>query len=546
MKSYSYLKAGLYAVLTAIVVVALTYLGARFAGMSFLPFDLFDWLSRTLPGAVITLSIDTMVKSIHLLHLGPTASTAKLAEESIAIVLFLILGGLFGIVVAFFGRQRNGSIRSSGIIVGIVLWLLAIFAEVSVGFPQVQGSAILYSVLWLGLILVGWGWVLARLLEVSLPIETETEKSGISRRQFLYLIGLGSVAVVVTAVGVRLLAEEQQPAVPSTGATKPPEIPPANASNTSGPAESPSEPTLQARFPQVPGTRPELTSNQDFYRIDIDTRPPEVDVSTWRLKLSGLVNKPMALSLDELRSRKAYSQVITLECISNTIGGDLISTARFTGIRFKDLLEEAGLQPSAKEIAIQAVDGFYESVTMEDAMDERTLLVYEMNGEPLPREHGYPLRIYIPNRFGMKQPKWIDSMQVIDHPGPGYWVDRGWSATAIVKTTSVIDTIYTEGRQAGSDIVPVGGIAYAGARGISKVEVQIDNGPWQEAELRTPPLSPLTWVQWRFAWQAQPGQHQVRVRAYDGEGNLQETRETPPHPNGASGIDEQSATVLPN
>jgi hypothetical protein len=137
----------------------------------------------------------------------------------------------------------------------------------------------------------------------------------------------------------------------------------------------------------------------------------------------------------------------------------------------------------------------------------------------------------------MKQPKWITSLAAIDHHGPGYWVDRGWSEEAIPQTTSVIDTVPTDAYDAQTGILPIGGIAYAGARGISKVEVQVDNGPWEMAELRNPPLSPLTWVEWRYQWKAVIGQHTFRVRAYDGTGQLQKAESTDTYPDGATGLD---------
>jgi DMSO/TMAO reductase YedYZ molybdopterin-dependent catalytic subunit len=286
-----------------------------------------------------------------------------------------------------------------------------------------------------------------------------------------------------------------------------------------------------------------LTANKNFYRIDINTLPPRVDGENWRLEVTGLVSRPLSLSLAELRSRPAVSQAITLECISNLLGGDLISTSLWTGVRLKDILEEAGLQDGARAVYIESVDGFYESVPMTEAMDDRTLLVYAMNGEPLPVEHGFPLRIYIPNHFGMKQPKWITRMEIIDNERPGYWVDRGWSESAIPPTTSVIDAVAVDDYDASTGVLPIGGIAYAGARGISKVEVQVDDGSWQEAELRSPPLSPLTWVQWRFNWKSVLGRHTFRVRAYDGTGALQETEPSPPHPDGATGIHSVGETT---
>jgi hypothetical protein len=270
---------------------------------------------------------------------------------------------------------------------------------------------------------------------------------------------------------------------------------------------------------------------------------PNVDGGKWRLEVKGLVDHPLHLSLDEIHARPSVSQAVTLECISNEVGGDLTSTSPWTGVRLKDILAEAGLKPGAKEIYIQAADGYYESVPMSDAMDDRTILAYLMNGEPLLVEHGYPLRIYIPNRFGMKQPKWITSLEVIDHPATGYWVERGWSNEAIPPTTSVIDAVDTDAYDPQTGLVPVGGIAYAGARGISKVELQVDDGPWEPAELRTPALSPLTWIQWRYLWKSQIGQHTFRVRAYDGTGLLQAAEPAPPAPDGATGIDSTNAFI---
>ena len=210
---------------------------------------------------------------------------------------------------------------------------------------------------------------------------------------------------------------------------------------------------------------------------------------------------------------------------------------------FKLVLQQAGVQAGAKAVDMQAVGGFYESVPMAEAMDERYLLVYSLNGAPLSAPHRYPLRIYIPNHFGMKQPKWIQSMKVVAQPQIGYWVERGWDEQAIVKTTSVIDAVDTQGNSQ-AKVVPVGGIAYSGARGISKVEVQVDNGEWQAAELRDPPLSPLTWVQWRFLWSASPGRHVLSVRCYDGDGKLQDATRAEPFASGATGYDQKSAIIV--
>ena len=514
--------------LTSLPVMGVSYLAERLLQVPFIPFDVFDWMARVLPGQVITTTIDLMVAVIRGLNLGPTASTAKLAEQGQAIGLFILTGAVLGAALGVFGRGSQNPVRL-GLIAGAVLLIGIIPVELSVGFPQ-AGPGL--SLVWLALLFGAWGvslvWLNAR---ARLAQEQEPEAS-ISRRQFLYLVGGGTIVVTVGSVGLASLLESGEAEGPATTALPTPDL-----ADTTGPASSPPDDVLARRIMPAPGTRDELTSNEDFYRIDINTRPPEVDGAGWTLQVDGLVEQPLALTLDDLRTFPAVSQVITLECISNPVGGDLISTSRWTGARLKDVLDRAGMSPSATEAYVTAADSFYESITMSDITDPRTLLVYEMNGVPLSKEHGFPLRVYIPNRHGMKQPKWIERIELIDRHGPGYWVDRGWDAQAIVHTTSVVDAVDTAAADAGSGTVPIGGIAYAGARGISKVEVQVDDGPWVEAVLRAPALSPLSWVQWRYDWPYTSGRHSIQVRAYDGKGQLQVTERRPPSPSGATGID---------
>jgi hypothetical protein len=207
------------------------------------------------------------------------------------------------------------------------------------------------------------------------------------------------------------------------------------------------------------------------------------------------------------------------------------------------LLPDWRLKPGATHLKIRSADDFFEVVSL-DAIraDPRIMLTYAWDGVPLPREHGFPLRIYIPDIHGMKQPKWIESIEAIDHWEPGYWVERGWNKVAEVHATSVIDTVAVDMTIIGPDhrkLVPIGGIAYAGARGISKVEVQTDGGPWEQAELRTP-LSQLTWVIWRYNWPYQPGMHTFTVRCYDANGTPQIATPSPPEPNGATGLYSRS------
>jgi DMSO/TMAO reductase YedYZ molybdopterin-dependent catalytic subunit len=534
MKRVSIIKAGFLGGLVGGAAIAVSYLGHRIISLPYIPFDIFDWLARVLPGRLLAFSIDAMVAVIRALSLGPTAATAKLAEQGMALVQFAVGWVIFGAVLGFVGRRRPAPVPLLGVIGGGFLFAATLGIEIA---RDVRRAASPVTLVWLAVILWGGGALLGRGVAATSPTPDDSPGQNISRRRFLHLVGLGSFTVMVSAAGVSILSKK---AKASENTVDQEEL--LRATGTSGPAASPLAEDLEKRFPAVPGTRPEVTKNQDFYRIDINLQPPKVDGETWRLKVEGLVDRPLTLSLQDIHARPRQTQAITLSCISNPVGGDLISTTFLTGVPFKLILEEAGLKKGVQEIFIESVDGFYESVPLAEAMDGRTLLVYAMNGEPLPTGHGFPLRIYIPGHYGMKQPKWIKRIEAIDHRGPGYWVDRGWSATAMVRTTSVIDVVAGL-RMPKAGVIPVGGIAYAGARGISQVEIQVDDGPWEKAELRAPALSPLTWVQWKYLWKSTPGKHTLRVRAYDGTGKVQESQEHGTFPDGATGISKKTADI---
>jgi DMSO/TMAO reductase YedYZ molybdopterin-dependent catalytic subunit len=458
--------------------------------------------------------------------------------------------------------NRRTWLERAGLVGGAVLWVGMVVVEASL---PATSSGIFLSVTWLLILLAGWGWQLSRIMELFTrrairPITevVPTVDSGstvlerqMTRRNMLALAGTGAISVVILYLGLEKFSQAGTAIAGGSGALSPagsatstPHHIPYGPEYTSGPAASPSPAVLAARFDPAPGTRAEITPVDEFYRVDINALPPAVDGNGWRLNLTGLVKSPVSLTLDEIWARPSITQAVTLSCISNLVGGDLIGSNYWTGIRFKDILDEAGLQSGAQEIAISAADGFYEGLSLDEAMDERTLLVYAMNGEPLTVEHGFPLRLYVPGHYGMKLPKWITQMEVVDHSAAGYWVDRGWSQTAIPQTTSVIDTTAVDRAAVQqSGVMPLGGIAWSGARGISKVEVQIDDQPWAEVQLRNPAVSPLTWVQWRYDWKATPGQHNVQVRATDGSGALQDATPTYPAPEGATGIDSVQISI---
>jgi len=365
-------------------------------------------------------------------------------------------------------------------------------------------------------------------IEKRTDAATEAAVERIDRRRFLIKLGGATAAITVAGAVVGELAEtRRREAMRMAGA----ESMRWSSSHPFPDADAAVKPAL--------GTRPEFTPLERHYRIDIDTIAPKIDERQWRLKISGLVEKPLTLTLQDLKSYDPMHQFITLECISNPVGGDLIGTQRWTGISLQKLLPDWRLKPGATHLKIRSADDFFEVVSL-DAIraDPRIMLTHAWDGVPLPREHGFPLRIYIPDIHGMKQPKWIESIEAIDHWEPGYWVERGWNKVAEVHATSVIDTVAVDMTIIGPDhrkLVPIGGIAYAGARGISKVEVQTDGGPWEQAELRTP-LSQLTWVIWRYNWPYQPGMHTFTVRCYDANGTPQIATPSPPEPNGATGL----------
>jgi DMSO/TMAO reductase YedYZ molybdopterin-dependent catalytic subunit len=525
------LKGGLIGLWLNIIVAWISWVGALLTGLPFIPFSWFEWLSRILPGPLISRGIETIVSIVRFLNIGPTSDVAKLGEQAMAIVLFLVAGFVAGMAAASFRRLKLLEISLGGFLMAAVLFVisaLAIFLTNTAQDVAIGGTAI---ALWCYLI---WSIAFPRLFFSGQrqPVGEEfTSAEMQDRRTFLRWLGAGAAGVIIVLMGFApgLRKARQVPVTGSGSPTPKPTLQP-GAPQTGAPSAA----ELTSRVKPAPGTRSELTAVEDFYRIDINLTVPHINADLWRLDIKGLIPQPVKLTLDDILARPSVDQTATLSCISNYVGGDLIGTAVWTGIRVRDLLEELNPAPEAKALHITADDGFYESVPFKEAMDERTLLIYAMNGKPLTDEHGFPLRIFIPNHYGMKQPKWIRSIEVVDTALPGFWVDRGWDPLAIVQTTSVIDTVALDSPSNG--LIPIGGIAYAGARSIQKVEIQIDDSGWQPAQLILPPLSHLTWVQWRFDWAATPGEHLVHVHAVDGDGSPQIETSADPHPSGATGI----------
>lgn len=516
--------------LVAAPLTAVLFLAWRIAGAPFTPFDLFDWLARVLPGAVVTFGIDAMVTVLRWVAPGSVAELAKPAEQALAVVLFLILGTLAGgSIFAAANRPDTESSQRPAVVTGLV----AGFAAVLLGWNAGAGiGASLLGSLWLLGAFVAWGSTIGGAHE---RLATDPEASSEAARRS-FLLRLGGYAAGIAALGsaVGAFGGRTRDGITATADV---EEPPTWSSANPLPNEG-------ADVEPVAGTRPELTPLDEHYRIDINTVSPAVDEADWRLTVHGLVASTMEYALEDLRGYPALDQFITLSCISNRIAGDLISTQRWTGVSLQRLLPEWGLGDSASHLLLRSVDGFYEVVALDLVRaDERVMLTYAWDGVPLQREHGFPLRIYIPDRYGMKQPKWIESIEVMDHWEAGYWVERGWDEDAIMKATSVIDAVNTDAvvERDGQRFVPIGGIAHAGVRGISRVEVQVDDGAWQEADLREP-LSEKTWVLWRYDWPYAAGPHTFAVRCFDGNGEQQVLEPSSVRPDGATGVHRVTRT----
>ena len=536
--------------LLTVPVIAVMYLADNLLDLSFAPYDVFDWIARILPGPVVTFGIDLMIDSLEMLGLD-VAATAKTAEHIQAVLAFALAGVVATIIVyGVVGRRSTGSGPELGLVVGAVLGVP--IAAISASMTQ-SSTSVAFIFLWVLGVFCVWGVAAVATARRLLPQSSSTpidasEQEGtrsvevVGRRQFLIQVGVATATVTVVGAGLgrvlemderdRLEAELEamKTNMPKTGPVM--DLPNEN---------DPIKPTL--------GTRPEYTAVRDHYKVFIRSEPTVIDGATWTLPITGLVDNPVELTLDDFRTRyEAHNEFVTLSCISNRVGGPLIGTTYWTGASLRDILADVRPQGDARYLLITSGDGFYETVDLDliDS-DDRIMLAYNWDGGPIPFDHGFPLRIWLPDRYGMKQPKWITGIEVIGQYKEGYWVERGWSKEAIVKATSVVDTVAVDSVIQDGDrkLVPIGGIAYAGARGISKVEVRLDDEPeWREAELRTP-LSDVTWVIWRYDWPFEEGRHDFHVRCVEADGTPQIEQDGPPRPDGASGIHTKSETVDP-
>jgi DMSO/TMAO reductase YedYZ molybdopterin-dependent catalytic subunit len=283
-----------------------------------------------------------------------------------------------------------------------------------------------------------------------------------------------------------------------------------------------------------------VVPNSDFYRIDTALVVPQVPKDSWKLRVHGMVDRELEITFADLLEREQIERYITLSCVSNRIGGDLVGNAKWQGVRMKDILDEAGVHPEATQVVSRSIDGWNCGSPTSAIMDGRdAMLAIAMNGEPLPAEHGYPVRLVVPGLYGyVSATKWVTDIELTRWEDfDGYWIPRGWSKEGPVKTMARIDRPKSgRGYEAdGAGVVDIAGLAWAVHRGVSKVEISIDDGEWRECELAGVP-SDDTWRQWRYLWdKPTPGKHSVRARAYDGSGVPQPEEPKDVAPDGAQG-----------
>ena len=281
----------------------------------------------------------------------------------------------------------------------------------------------------------------------------------------------------------------------------------------------------------------EITPNDEFYVVSKNILDPTVDAERWSLDIKGLVKNPFTLTLGELGTLPTIEEFVTLECISNTVGGDLISNAMWRGVPLKLVLERAGLKPGVVDISLRAWDGYTESIPLSMAIRDEVIVAFEMNGEPLPHEHGFPARLIVPGFFGLKHVKWLTAIEPVDHDFRGFWQERGWTDVPYVKTFSRFDIPQNRSEVSAGGSVMVGGVAFAGDRGIKAVEVSADGGrTWIPADSIGEPLSPFTWVIWTREFRVPDvGPLTLTVRATDVDGSVQTNKRVDSLPDGATG-----------
>ncbi len=294
-----------------------------------------------------------------------------------------------------------------------------------------------------------------------------------------------------------------------------------------------SPPSPRAAGYDLEGLTPEVTSAGSFYRMSKNVADPVVDGNVWSLTISGQVRKTISLTLDDVASLPRTDRWVTMQCVSNPVGGPLWSAALFSGVTLAEVLGRAEPLPGAAWVSFEAPDGHREQLPLARALDPSVLVAYGMNGDWLEGPHGFPVRLLATGLYGFRSVKWLSRIDVRDEPRPGHWEERGWTA-ADVHTTARVDLVRRD-PAVGTRALGAG-VAFAGLRGVSAVEVRVDGGSWRPAELHVPPLAPAMWVQWRAELDLPPGEARVEARAIDGRGVPQDVTPRGQYPIGAAGL----------
>ncbi len=439
--------------------------------------------------------------------LGKLESSAKPLIFVLLLVGQIVLGGLVGGLLGDLLRRHNSPLRLFVVTAAASIALLGfVFAPLGDAgiFGQRSSAGSTTTLLSFSIVSLVFGGVLiAWLAAMNSDLAVEYDES---RRRVVSFVAVGVPILLASAyLGKFFVALNRKSQVPS-------------APNTAD------------------GISPALTPEKDFYVVSKNFIDPTVAQSGWKLSIEGLVDHPQTYTYDQIRSRPSTTHIATLECISNEVGGDYISNGEWSGFPLKDLLDEAGVKSGVVDVVFYADDGYSDSIPLAVALDPNTFLVHELDGAQLPQEHGFPVRMLVPNIYGMKNVKWLTKIALVDTDFKGYWQHRGWSDVAIINTMSRIDFPKALDTVQDGKPVKVGGVAFAGSRGISKVELSTDGGrTWNAATLQKP-LSTLSWVIWTYNWTPKAtGKVSIVVRATDGTGQTQTNQENPPLPDGSTG-----------
>lgn len=432
-----------------------------------------------------------------------------------------VLLGAFAAIIGLLALRRL-VVGYAGIAVFAAIGLAAALTRPGAGpaaaLPTVLGAALAVGTLWL---------LVAGPLEPPRGLPGEAGEFpgeyAAQRRRFLSGVGAALGGAAVVGVTGRWLATRRGVAAARAQVVLPQPVSPAPAVPVGA----------DLKLTQL---APYTTPNFGFYRIDTALVVPQVDPVDWELRVHGRVRNPITLTYADLLARPMIERYITLACVSNEVGGDLVGNARWLGVRLADLLDEADPLPGADQVVARSVDGWTcgsPTAVLRDGRD--ALLAVGMNGEPLPVEHGFPVRVVVPGLYGyVSACKWVVELELTSFADfDAYWVPRGWSAQAPIKTQSRIDTPRARNKLTAGPVT-VAGVAWAQHRGIRAVEVRVDEGPWQPAAL-APTVSVDTWVQWSWHWEATPGEHTLQVRATDATGEVQTGERRPVEPDGATG-----------